>query len=399
MRCAIFCNIIDNFGDIGVCWRLARQLAAEYQLSVSLFVDDLHSFVIFAPQLQPELPVQLLDQITVHHWQAQTCFDQPYDLIIEGFGCRLADQLMRQMHAQATAGQPPLWINLEYMSAETWVMDCHEMVSIHPATGLKQTFWFPSITKHSGGLIREHNLLAERDQFQQDHHLQHQFWDALGVPDALQFSRKISLFSYENTAIAELLTALAQDCIPTLLLVPHSKSIPDIEVWLQQQAAYTPHIRQPLQVNDRIQIHNLTIVVLPFLSHDQYDQLLWACDLNFIRGEDSCVRAQWAGKPFIWHIYPQHDNAHLTKLQAWMDQIEQQGTIASSWQLAMNAWNSNARSPCASSHALSGSVLWQSLMADLPLWTPQLANWSDDLTQQSDLATRLMHWIEQNWQG
>ncbi|RYY78510.1 MAG: elongation factor P maturation arginine rhamnosyltransferase EarP [Moraxellaceae bacterium] len=399
MRCAIFCNIIDNFGDIGVCWRLARQLTAEYQLSVSLFVDDLHSFAILAPQLQPELPVQPLGQITVHHWQAQTCFDQPYDLIIEGFGCRLGDPLLRHMQQQAAAGQPPLWINLEYMSAETWVMDCHGMVSVHPATGLKQTFWFPSTTPHSGGLIREQTLLAERDQFQHDHHLQTEFWNALGLSDAIQFSRKISLFSYENTAIAELLTALAQDSISTLLLVPKSKSIPDIEVWLQQQAAYTQQIRPPLQINDRIQFQNLTIVVLPFLSHYQYDQLLWACELNFIRGEDSCVRAQWAGKPFIWHIYPQHDNAHLTKLQAWMDQIEQQGTIASSWQAAMKAWNRNALSLSASSHPVSDTAMWQRLMADLPSWTHQLANWSHYLTQQSDLAARLIYWIEQNQQG
>lgn len=396
MRCAIFCNIIDNFGDIGVCWRLARQLAAEYQLSVSLFVDDLHSFAILAPQIQPELPLQPLGQITVHHWQAQSCFDQPYDLIIEGFGCRLSDQLMRQMQAQAIAGQPPLWINLEYMSAESWVTDCHGMVSVHPATGLRQIFWFPSTTPRSGGLIREHNLLAKRDQFQQSHHLQVEFWNKLGVPDAMQFSRKISLFSYENAAIADLLTALAQDSTPSLLLVPNSKSIPDIEGWLQQQAAYTQQIRQPLQVNDRIQSQNLTIVVLPFLSHHRYDQLLWACDLNFIRGEDSCVRAQWAGKPFIWHIYPQDDHAHLTKLQAWLAQIEQQGVIALSWQLAMSAWNGSALSYSASSHAVSDTALWQQLMADLALCTDQLANWSDYLAQQSDLAARLMQWMEQN---
>jgi hypothetical protein len=34
------------------------------------------------------------------------------------------------------------------------------------------------------------------------------------------------------------------------------------------------------------------------------------------------VRALWAGKPFVWHIYPQHDNAHHAKLQAFLDWLD-----------------------------------------------------------------------------
>jgi uncharacterized repeat protein (TIGR03837 family) len=64
---------------------------------------------------------------------------------------------------------------------------------------------------------------------------------------------------------------------------------------------------------------NLRVHVLPFVEQERYDELLWACDVNFVRGEDSCVRAQWAGKPFIWQIYPQHDGVHLEKLQAFMN--------------------------------------------------------------------------------
>jgi hypothetical protein len=38
-----------------------------------------------------------------------------------------------------------------------------------------------------------------------------------------------------------------------------------------------------------------------------------------VRGEDSFVRAQFAGKPFIWDIYPQDIDAHLKKLDAFLD--------------------------------------------------------------------------------
>jgi uncharacterized repeat protein (TIGR03837 family) len=373
MRCAIFCNIIDNFGDIGVSWRLARQLAHDHQLQVTLFVDDLASFKVLAPSIQPELSSQALDQITIQHWHSALLFKQAFDVIIEGFACRLSDGLIGQMAEQAKHGRPPLWINLEYLSAEGWVMDCHGLKSIHPATGLEQTFWFPSVTESSGGLIREATLIAKRDEFQQDESQQKAFWYDLGLSNTCQYARKISLFSYENKAIADLLQALAQDAIPTLLLVPKSKSIPDIEHWLGQQ----------LEIHDVVQRDALTIAVLPFLSHEQYDRLLWSCDLNFIRGEDSCVRAQWAGKPFIWHIYHQDEDAHLIKLHAWIDRVEQLA-VSSTWRVAMQTWN--AASP-------SSSAIWHQLLQSLPEWNMQAEVWSDHLIGQSSLAERLMQWV------
>ena len=66
----------------------------------------------------------------------------------------------------------------------------------------------------------------------------------------------------------------------------------------------------------------LRVRVVPFLRQDQYDRLLWACDLNFVRGEDSWVRAQWAGRPFVWHIYPQADDAHRVKLEEFLRRYE-----------------------------------------------------------------------------
>lgn len=374
LRCAIFCNVIDNFGDIGICWRLARQLAHEYPLDVTLFVDDLASFAVLAPAIQAEKPVQQLEQITVRHWHPKLTFEQTYELVIEGFGCRLSAQMIDQMDQQSKMGQPPHWINLEYLSAETWAIDCHGMTSIHPTTGLKQTFWFPSVTEKSGGLIREAGLTAEREQFQQSDVEQKFFWHALGIDNALTYTKRISLFSYENQAMVAFLAALEESEESTLLVVPKSKSLPDIERWLGVS----------LQVGDQVKRGQLTVVVLPFLSQMQYDRLLWACDLNFIRGEDSCVRAQWASRPFIWHIYPQDEQAHLIKLQAWIDQVEQHAGAIPSWHLAMHAWNEAAPID------MQG---WKLMLKDLALWKSQANVWSNYLTQQSDLVTRLMVWM------
>ncbi|HET9045379.1 MAG TPA: elongation factor P maturation arginine rhamnosyltransferase EarP, partial [Casimicrobiaceae bacterium] len=40
-RWDVFCKVVDNFGDAGVCWRLARQLVAEHDLAVTLWIDVL----------------------------------------------------------------------------------------------------------------------------------------------------------------------------------------------------------------------------------------------------------------------------------------------------------------------------------------------------------------------
>ncbi len=54
-------------------------------------------------------------------------------------------------------------------------------------------------------------------------------------------------------------------------------------------------------------------------DQSDYDHLLWCCDFNLVRGEDSFLRAQWAARPFLWHIYPQADAAHLEKLTAFLE--------------------------------------------------------------------------------
>ena len=63
---------------------------------------------------------------------------------------------------------------------------------------------------------------------------------------------------------------------------------------------------------------SLEVRVFPFLDQDQYDRLLWACDINLVRGEDSFVRGQWAARPLLWQIYPQQEGAHWPKLQAFL---------------------------------------------------------------------------------
>ena len=306
--CDIFCNVIDNYGDIGVCWRLARQLAHEHGLTVRLWVDDLMSFRRLCPEVDPERAQQHCRNVEVRHWAALFPEVEPAHLVIEAFACELPERYVAAMAAQQ---HKPVWINLEYLSAEDWVEGCHKLPSPHPSLPLVKYFFFPGFTPQTGGLLLEHDLLARRDAFQRDPQAVAAWWRALGVASPKPEETCVSLFCYENPALPELLAAWATGNDPILCLVPEGRALPQLAAFFgQAQARAAP--------GDTFRRGSLEARVLPFVEQERYDELLWLCDINFVRGEDSCVRAQWAGKPFVWHIYPQHDNVHMQKLRAFM---------------------------------------------------------------------------------
>lgn len=304
-RCDIFCNVIDNYGDIGVCWRLAKQLANEHKLAVQLWINDLGSFAKLCPEADAALVKQTCHSVDVCLWCSDFLDAQPADIVIEAFACQLPQNYLEAMaHRQSQ----PVWINLEYLSAEDWVRDCHQLPSPHPTLPLTKYFFFPGFTKTTGGLLLEHDLLARRDAFQSDAEQQHVFWQSLDMAVPTGDTLKISLFAYENAALASLFDAWVESPQPVLCLVPEGRILPQIGEYFSQAA----------RVGNEYSGGNLRVRVLPFVAQENYDLLLWACDVNFVRGEDSCVRAQWAGRPFIWQIYPQYDEVHYVKLAAFL---------------------------------------------------------------------------------
>ncbi|MFZ2525029.1 MAG: elongation factor P maturation arginine rhamnosyltransferase EarP [Candidatus Ferrigenium altingense] len=304
--CDIFCNVIDNYGDIGVCWRLARQLAHEHGLAVRLWVDDLGSLAKLCPEADAARDVQQCRGVEVRHWIKPFPEVQPAKLVIEAFACKLPQGYLEAMAAQ----QRSVWINLEYLSAEDWVHGCHGLPSPHPNLPLTRYFFFPGFTSQTGGLLLERDLFARRDAFQNDAARQQAFWQSFGMDMPSAETLKISLFGYENDALAGLFDVWASGAQPVLCLVPEGRILPQAGQYFGATAprAGSSYARGNLQVR-----------VLPFVEQERYDELLWVCDVNYVRGEDSCVRAQWAAKPFVWQIYPQHDAVHWDKLQAFLN--------------------------------------------------------------------------------
>jgi hypothetical protein len=164
-RWDIFCTVIDNYGDIGIAWRLARGLAREHGLDVRLWVDDLQAFRHIWPAIDPSADAQSCEGVTVCAWRTPFGAPEPAQVVIDAFGCALPDAYLDAMSAQSP---PPVWINLEYLSAEPWVAEHHGLPSPHPRLPLTRYFFFPGYTADTGGLLAEADLAARRAAFVQE---------------------------------------------------------------------------------------------------------------------------------------------------------------------------------------------------------------------------------------
>lgn len=370
----IFCCVVDNYGDIGVTWRLARQLVAEQGQAVRLWVDDLKAFVRICPEAQADAAQQWQQGVDVRQWPREWQDTAVADVVIGAFACQLPPAYVQGMLDQPRA---PLWLNLDYLSAEDWVEGCHGLPSPQ-ANGLRKVFFFPGFTAKTGGLLREANLLAQRDALQHDPAVRKAFLQGLGVLSEAN-ARLISLFAYENPGVASWLDALAADSRANHLLVPEGRVLGDVQAWLGEQA---------LSVGSVARRGALTVQILPFVSQDDYDRLLWSCDFNAVRGEDSFVRAQWAARPLLWHIYVQEEYAHWEKLEAFLD-LYIQGLSAPAGEALVQLWRAwNMDSDMGQA--------WQQVLAHWDELDQHARRWSATQAAQPDLATALVQFYR-NW--
>jgi len=376
LRWDIYCRVVDNFGDAGVSWRLARQLVREHGLAVTLWIDDVASLARIIPLLDPGRSDQAAGGVRIRRLTDDGAPDGVVaDVVIEAFGCGLPE---RHVTAMAEARRPPVWVVLEYLSAEPWIDASHGLPSPHPRLPLTRWFWFPGFTPKTGGVLREAGLLATRDAFRRDARARAGVWHATGYwpePEALY----VSLFCYANPALPALLDAWADGDEPVACIVPEGVAGSELDRWT---GGAVPHRGTPFKRG------RLTIAVAPFVDQDAFDRRLWAADLNFVRGEDSFVRAQWAGQPYVWHLYPQADDVHLTKMDAFLTRLE--GTLPEGTRIGQRAfwyaWNIGAPEATA--------VAWPAYRAMMPSITVLVRAWARAMARQTDLAEGLVRFCE-----
>ncbi|MEL3924516.1 elongation factor P maturation arginine rhamnosyltransferase EarP [Aeromonas enteropelogenes] len=378
----IFCAVVDNFGDIGVTWRLARQLQQEAGgTGVRLWVDDLASFARICPGLDPAQDGQWQQGVYVQRWHDDLPAEAiPARVVIEAFACTLPASFIQRMAAQSPA---PCWINLEYLSAEAWVEDCHGLASPQRVgnRSLDKYFFFPGFTQKTGGLLCERGLIVERERWQQDEAGLDVYWASLDLPPKEESELRVSLFTYESAALRSLVASWCQGSTPVTLLLPLGRSLNDVLT-----GAGLADAIPTARAGELLRSGSLAIKLLPMTDQAGYDRLLWSCDLNLVRGEDSFVRAQWAARPFLWHIYPQDDEAHIAKLDDFLDHYladlpAECGQWLRDFSHALN-------------HGLDVGELWAQWPRYGAIWQQHGGAWSQKLLAGGDLVTRLVKFLE-----
>ncbi|WCM85263.1 elongation factor P maturation arginine rhamnosyltransferase EarP [Acidovorax sp. NCPPB 3859] len=364
----LFCRVIDNFGDIGVCWRLAAQLGALGH-RVRLWTDDATALAWMAPEGAPGvqvLPWPAAGAMSAGAMSAGSMSAGPGDVLVEAFGCDIPESFLARLPAAngPQAARRPLWINLEYLSAEAYVERSHCLPSplfSGPAAGRTRWFFYPGFTPRTGGLLREPDLAARQAAFDRT------AWRARHdvAPDALA----VSLFCYEPAGLPALLRRLGEAPRAHLLATPGRATAAVRAALAGSPAAEARPPGRP------------AITWLPHCPQPGFDEMLWACDLNAVRGEDSLVRALWAGQPFVWHIYPQDDGAHHAKLDAFLDWLQAPAALRH----FHHAWNGIADP--ATLPALSASHLAE--------WRDCVQAARGRLFAQDDLVTQLLGFVQE----
>ena len=369
----VFIRVIDNYGDAGVGWRLSCLLAEYLHMHVRLWIDDTDALnkLVPAPEKQA--------RITIEAWQGDAMMQQQLSaaadpvLVIETFGCELPPQVLERMRQCR-----PLWLNWEYLTAEDWAVGLHAMSSLQP-NGLEKYFWFMGIDADSGGLLREPDYLAEREKFRQQPQLQQAFRQEYGLP--LQHTGQLWLvFAYTSGQWAQWMAMWQQADTPVTLWLAGGQVIESL------RAAKLIAPEELQQEGDICELGNVTLVRIPFVPQAAFDRLLWLADAAIVRGEDSFVRALWAGLPFFWHIYRQDDDVHLQKLhsfwfkamQGWPTELRQAFTVLSDDLNGAGAVSS-----------LKREQAWQYLCAHWQSWVKSAAAWSEMLHGQDNALEKL----------
>ena len=365
--------MIDNYGDIGVSLRLARRLN-EAGFQVALWHDHPAALAKLLGDAPPPAAIR------AHHWQGDAAESIAAELaavapalVIETFGCDLPPAALAAVRAHR-----PLWLNWEYLSAEPWAEAMHGKPSLQ-ADGAEKYFWLMGFSETSGGLLREAGYLKKQQAFLANPAAQAALRRRLGLPETPRRAVQCFCFGYAGAQWADWLAAwqAAGEALDVWLAdrqIIHS---------LRQAGAIPEHaLRKPGSV---WQAGAVRLIRIGFVPQAEFDAVLWLADMAIVRGEDSFVRAQLAGKPLLWHIYPQAEQAHLPKLHAFWHKAAAFAPLPAAHQALSDDLNhAAALTPAARTES------WRQLLQQLPQWRQAAGQWQGELLRQPDAVERVL---------
>lgn len=291
----IFCDIIDNYGDIGFVYRLARGLYKKQDsLKINVFLNNISSFGAINKRIDAAKKIQSVEGINYYNLDklSRADFRQiiPGQIAIEAFACELPKEYLINYKNNLR-----IIINLEYFTCETWTKEYHMQSSYTHLEGVKKFFYFPGIHHWSGGLIYTENRFENQSEFIS-------LINRYGKVQVEVTEPKVvfgSIFSYEHN-FNNFLDTLNDYGIES------------------EKKIYLMVFGEKSNITSLQNTDNIKIIPMDYLNQEDYDKVLSMCDFNLVRGEESFARALLSGKPFLWHAYCQDMGTHMEKVEGFM---------------------------------------------------------------------------------
>lgn len=319
----ILCKVVDNFGDIGFVYRLAKNLCKvnpSYQIRI--ITNDLKTFKMLAPELgNGGANIALFDSNDAATCRAEFC-QRPPRVILECFQCGRPDWLEEILFDGVTRA---FIINIDYLTAEDYAEDFHKLKSGTRSALVKKINFMPGFTAKTGGLILDaaatNNCLQAKDCA-----------GGAGIVGKTITEGAAETASKSKNAPATENGFITKTSGPQILMFSYPKDFaPIIRAILRWNKAAQINLAQGagkesfLAANENClqdqKAGGLFVRQMPFLSQEEWDKNLYAQDILFVRGEDSLSRACLSGKPFVWQAYLQEDNYQLVKVRALLERM------------------------------------------------------------------------------
>lgn len=323
MKITVLCKVVDNFGDIGVVYRLCRALTnIDPQIQIRLVVSDLVSFSKLAEKVDPKKSVQEFHGWKVFDWNNDAVCREEFEndipqIILECFQCGRPDWLEDILFAPdfEKKGITVQIVNIEYLTAESWADDFHLLKSGTRSSCVKKINFMPGFTEKTAGLIQDNAFMSylkdsgqrmiTLKQYVKDH-FKHYLYYSIVKNELMNSSYKILVFSYPKNF------DFFYEAVDEFAANKH------VEVYVANGAGYKSFRENKGYYRKK----NFNVTILPYLNQQEWDAFLCNMDFLMIRGEDSFSRAVLSGIPFIWNIYPQDEEYHLVKLKAFLDRLD-----------------------------------------------------------------------------
>ena len=381
MQISILCKVVDNFGDIGVVYRLAKQLKKiNPKNTINLIVDNLESFNKICSAVQCGLEMQNIEGLNVYDWNAADFCHKAFSrkdgelmpVILECFQCGRPDWMERILFEEKLQRTVHI-IMIDYLTAEKYAEDFHCLKSLTRSAKVQKVNFMPGFTEKTGGLVIDA--------------------DWLEVPEWKE-NGPVLVFTYERDW-----TSFIQGCLSAAsrwgdLPEPSYKS----KLFLAQgrgKESFLAAVRNVVESSQRECIENSFIEELPYLNQSEWDRVMKSCSALVIRGEESMSRACLSGIPFIWHAYPQSDEYQLVKVKALLERMKPHFDEAD-FEIVEKVWlEINSSDDCiASRGAEKLSNSYYDFFASVPRLVSGFQDFARSLRKNGDLAYNLMTYIE-----